>query len=208
MAMKAAWVRPGGGRIPDGTKLARYGITTLYWDATDPVLLTKNQDGVLFLDEMRKYVKVGITRDPNWGSLSASQLAAAMNGDIVSLASENKQLYVIADIEAMWRRGSAYVLEWLSAWRSLRPTRVTAWTTEPNQGGTISDTLRDRINSDPNLIVMPQLYYAGMVDAVESRVALDLAARGIRTDRIYPYYDAEDMPAAWDGIVFDFAKLP
>jgi hypothetical protein len=47
-----------------------------------------------------------------------------------------------------------------------------------------------------------------MVDAVESRVVLDLAARRIRPDRIYPYYDAEDMPAAWDGIVFDFARLP
>jgi hypothetical protein len=207
--MKAAWVRPGGGRIPDGTKLARYGITTLYWDATDPVLQTKNADGMGFLDEMRKYVRVGITRDPNWGSLpSGWQLAQAMSHDLDLLESANKQCYVIADIEALWQRGSGFVLEWLKKWRELRPTRVTAWTTEPTQGGVISDELVAAINADPNLVVVPQIYYAGMVDAVESRVVLDLAARRIRPDRIYPYYDAEDMPAAWDGIVFDFARLP
>jgi len=206
--VKAAWVRPGGPRIPDGGKLAKYGITTLYWDATDPVLMTTNKAKEPFLVEMRKYVRVGITRDPVWTGSTGKQLAGLLATDLHRLESDNLQCYVIADIEALWQRGSAYVLEWLKAWRTLKPTRVTAWTTEPTQGGVISDELVTAINNDPNLIVVPQIYYAGMVDAVESRVVLDLAARKIRPDRIYPYYDAGDMPAAWDGIIFDFAALP
>ncbi len=76
---RAAWVRPGGGRIPDGNKIKTYRLETLYWDATDPVLETKNAQNILFLDEMRKYCKVGITRDPNWGNLSAVDLARTMD---------------------------------------------------------------------------------------------------------------------------------
>jgi hypothetical protein len=201
--VKAAWIRPGGGAIPDGAKAHAWGITTLFYDATDP------QISADFFEKVRSWgFKPGITRDPTWNSASAVDLAREMDADLVRLGSENKTCYAMADIEALWNRGSAYVLAWLTEWRRLRPTRQTFWTTEPMQGGVISDTLVARINSDPNIIVVPQLYYKGMVDAVESRVALDLAGRKIRPDRIYPYYDAEDMPAAWDGIVFDFAKLP
>lgn len=183
--------------------MQRYGIDTLYYDATD------DQVDSAFLDELRGLkIKVGVTRDPVWGNLDAVTLARTMDADLARLGSANKQCYMIADIEAMWQRGSAYVLAWLKEWRSLRPSRITAWTTEPFQGGTISDELVGKINTDPNLIVVPQLYFAGMVDAVESRVVLDLAQRRIRPDRIYPYYDAEDMPGAFDGLVFDFNKLP
>lgn len=201
-AVKAAWVRPGGGAVPDGDKARRYGITTLYWDATDP------QISAAFFDKVRGWgFKPGITRDPVWDGASGKQLAQKLDEDLRRLGSDNKTCYCMVDIEAMWQRGSGYVLEFLAEWRKLRPTRITSWTTEPFQGGTISDELVTRINNDPNLTVIPQLYYAGMVDAVESRVVLDLAARRIRPDRIFPYYDAADMPAAWDGIVFDFAVL-
>jgi hypothetical protein len=201
--VRAAWVRPGGGKIPDGAKMQRHGIDTLIYDATDP------QVDASFLAELRGlHIRVGFTRDPGWTNATGASLADLMDADLKRFKSDNLQCFCVADIEAMWQRGSAFVLEWLTEWRRLRPTRATAWTTEPGQGGTISDELRDRINLDQNLLVVPQLYYSGMVDAVESRVVLDLAARRIRPDRIYPYYDAEDMPAAWDGIVFDFAKLP
>jgi hypothetical protein len=205
--MRAAWVRPGGPKYPDPEKAKKYGITRHYWDATDPQVDSK------FLDAMRTRTEVGITRDPNWGNLTAVQLAQVLRDDLARLASPSfgaglKQCAVIVDIEAMWQIGSGYVLEWLTEWRRLRPSRPTCWTTEPFQGGTISDELVTRINLDPNLVVVPQIYYAGMVDAVESRVVLDLAARRIRPDRIYPYYDAADLPAAWDGIIFDFALLP
>jgi hypothetical protein len=201
--VKAAWVRPGGPAIPDGNKARAWGINTLYYDPRDPQISPK------FFDNLRLWgYKPGLMRDPSWNGLSAVDLARQMDADITNLGSDNKTCYAMADIEAMWNRGSQYILAWLTEWRRLRPTRMTLWTTEPNQGGTISDELVARINADPNLVVVPQLYLSRMEDTVESRTVLDLAKRKINPDRIYPYYDAEDMPAAWDGVIFDFAKLP
>jgi hypothetical protein len=209
--VKAAWVRPGGPKYPDPEKAKKYGITRHYWDATDPAVDSK------FLDAMRTRTEVGITRDPSWGNLTGKQLAQTLSDDLVRLASPSfgaglKQCAVIVDIEAMWQRGSGYVLEWLTAWRNLRPTRPTCWTTEPFQGGTVSDELAARINADPNLIVVPQLYFGAMVPAVESQVAMEMVSTSGRRDidrsRVKCYYDAAHLPLAWDGIVFDFNALP
>lgn len=201
--MKAAWIRPGGGAIPDGNKAKAWGINTLFWDATDP------QIDATFFDKVRSWgFTPGITRDPIWTGSTGTDLARLLDADLVRLGSGNKTCIAMVDIEALWARTAQYVINWLVEWRTLRPTRKTYWTTEPGQGGVISDVLVAKINLDPNLVVIPQLYYSGMVDAVESRTVLDLAGRKIRPDRIYPYYDAENMPAAWDGIIFDFDKLP
>jgi hypothetical protein len=205
--VKAAWVRPGGGAVPDGDKAKRYGIDTLYWDATDP------QISVEFFDKVRSWgFKPGITRDPGWTGGDGVKLATVLNDDLKRLGSDNKTCYVIADIEAMWQRGSGFVLNWLTEWRRLRPTRITAWTTEPFQGGTVSDELAARINSDPNLTVIPQLYFSQMEPANEAACALEMCQTSGRRDidraRIKSYYDPRFLPPAWDGIVFDFAKLP
>lgn len=200
--MKAAWVRPGHPRIPDGGKMARWGIDTLFYDATDPQI-----DADFFKLLRSLHIKVGLTRDPVWNNATAVDLARDMDADLIRVGAANLQCYSIADIEALWRRGAQYIIDWLTEWRHLRPTRTTFLTLEPMQGGLLSDTLVAKINADPNLIVVPQLYYDKMVPAVESRVVLDLSKRKIRDDRIFPYYDAEKMPGAWDGVVFDFDKL-
>lgn len=204
--MRAAWIRPGGAAVPDGAKAKRYGIDTLYWDATDPVISAE------FFDKVRSWgFKPGITRDPGWTGASGTQLATLLADDLHRLGSDNKTCYVIADIEAMWQRGSGFVLEWLSAWRAMKPTRITSWTTEPFQGGTVSDELAARINADVNLTVIPQLYFSGMEPANEAQVALEMAQTNGRRDilrsKIKCYYDPANLPAAWDGIVFDFAVL-
>lgn len=207
--MRAAWVRQGHPGIPDGTKMHKYGIDTLYYDATDPVVDSA------YLDEIRAlHIKVGITRDPVWGGLNAVTLARTMDADLVRLGSgSGKQCYVIADIEGLWARPATYVLDWLTEWRKLRPTRFTTWTTEPVQGGAVSDALAARINADLNLKVAPQTYYDGMVPEVTEQVAMEMSVadgqrRAIHRDKIKIYYDAQHMPAAWDGIAFDFDKLP
>jgi len=205
--VKAAWIRPGGGGVPDGDKARRYGIDTLYWDATDP------QISAAFFDKVRGWgFKPGITRDPGWTNATGTDLARQCDADLVRLGSTAKTCYVIADIEAMWKRGSGFVIEWLTEWRRLRPTRVTAWTTEPFQGGTVSDQLAARINADPNLMVVPQLYFSKMEPANEAACALEMCQTNGRRDidrsRIKSYYDPRYLPPVWDGIVFDFALLP
>ncbi len=194
--------------------MTRHGIDTLYYDATDPVIHSKNSSDVLFFDELRSlHIKVGITRDPVWGNLDAVTLARTMDADLAGVASQNKQCYMIADIEGLWARPATYVLDWLTEWRRLRPTRFTIWTTEPVQGGAVSDALAARINADLNLYVVPQDYYVGMVPEVSSQVAMEMCVasgqrRPILRSKIKNYYDAAKLPAAWDGVAFDFAKLP
>lgn len=202
--MKGAWVRPGGPKYPDPLKAKKYGVTRHYWDATDP------QIDSVFLDQMRTRTEVGFTRDPRWGDLSAVDLARTMDADLVRLGSANKQCAVIADIES---HDAVYVVAWLKEWRKLRPARVTGWTMEPNQfdtgpGGWVTPALVTTVNADPNLMVFPQLYLGDMTPAVESLVATEVVAAGVRRDRVRCYYGPKAMPAAWDGIVFGLAELP
>jgi hypothetical protein len=207
---RAAWIRPGGARIPDGAKARRLGIDTLVWDATDPQIDIPG-DETPFFDEVRSWgFRPGITRDPGWTDATAKQLAALLDADLKRLGSTDKPCLVVADIEAMWKRGSGYVLEFLKAWRVLRPTRATVWTTEPLQGGTVTDELAAAINADKNLLVAPQLYLSDMSPLPETAVALELAQnperRNIARQRIVAYYDAAHLPIAWSGLAFDFAR--
>jgi hypothetical protein len=205
--MKAAWVRPGS-PIPDGQNLVKHGITDLVWDATDPFVTADSMEEVWTEWRFRPW----LTRSADWDDVPAATLAQQMDDDIERVQRDNRPLGMIADIEALWRRTSVYVVSWLRAWRVLRPTRRTAWTTEPFQGGAISDGLAALVNSDVNLLVVPQLYFGNMAPAVESQVAMELiqtdGRRPIRRDRLRCYYDAARLPAAWDGFAYDEAKLP
>jgi hypothetical protein len=211
--MHAAWIRPGGPRIPDGTKAKRLGIDTFVWDATDPVIAeTRMENGqtVYFFDDVRTWgFKPGITRDPTWTDATPAQLATLLDSDLKRLGTSDKTCLVVADIEAMWKRGASYVVDFLAAWRKLRPTRTTVWTTEPLQGGTVSDALAAAINADKNLLVAPQLYTDTMALMPEGAVLLEmgqnLERRNIARQRIVAYYDAAHLPAAWSGLAFDFA---
>jgi hypothetical protein len=205
--MRVAWIRPGSPEL-DGPKAQSYKLDGLAYDATDPVRVT-----AAYFAKLRGWgYRPWITRSADWGDVDAVQLANQMSGDVSDVDADNLPLGMIADIEAMWRRGSAYVLAWLAEWRRLRPTRRTIWTTEPMQGGAISDALAARINSDVNLLVVPQLYDKNMTPWNEGRVVADvIQARGRRDidrSRVKCYYGAQTLNFDWDGIAFDFAKLP
>lgn len=205
--MKLTWVRAGS-PVPDGDKLRRLGITGLVYDATDPIVTAA------FLDEVRNewHFDPWLTWSADWDDVAAVELARRMSVAITARASNSKRLGMIADIEALWRRQSTYVITWLNEWRRLRPTRRTIFTTEPLQGGAISDELAARINADVNLLVVPQLYFDKMVPAVEAQVAMELiqtpGRRDIQRSRVKCYYDAHRLPSEWDGIAYDCAALP
>ncbi len=205
--MRAAWIRPNGAHIPDGAKARRYAIEYLVWDATDP------QIDAAFFDEVRGWgFKPGITRDPGWTNSDGPALATLLDKDLKRLGSSDKPCLVVADIEKLWQRGPQFVLDFLTAWRKLRPTRTTVWTTEPLQGGMVSDELAAAINADKNLLVAPQLYDDVMTPYPEGAVLLEMGQnpdrRNVARQRIVSYYAAAHLPFAWSGLVFDFAVLP
>lgn len=205
--MRVAWVRPGSPEL-DGPKAKRYKLDGLAYDATDTVRVTAD-----YFAKLRGWgYRPWITRSADWGDPTPLELALLMDVDVARVLASALPLGMIADIEAMWKRGSAYVLEWLEEWRRLRPTRRTIWTTEPMQGGAISDALAARINSDVNLLVVPQCYDKDMTPWNEGRVVADvIQARGRRDidrSRVKCYYGAATLNHDWDGIAFDFARLP
>lgn len=187
--------------------MQRYGVTDLCYDATDPHV---DADFCAFLRGLG--IRPWLTYSADWGDVDALTLAREMDAAIVRVKSSALSLGMVADIEALWRRGSAYVLAWLNEWRQLRPTRRTVWTTEPLQGGAVSDALAARINSDINLVVVPQLYTFDMTPYPENIVALDIVQthgrRDIERARVRSYYDSRNMPPAWDGFIWDFNGLP
>jgi hypothetical protein len=198
--MKAALVLRGGPKVPDLAKLTRYGATRLYWEAAD------NQVDASLLDAVRaKGFEVGVMRDPSWDGANPIQLAETLNADVIRLGSNAKQCAVMADIEL---HSPGYVLSFITEWRKLRPTRPLAWTLEPYQAGWFSRDLVDKINADPNLIVLPQLYFGDMTPQVESLVAMDVQSAGVSRDRVRCFYGLKNAVKAWDGCLYDLINLP
>src|SRR5205814_6299852 len=111
-----AFVNPGGPKVPDLAKAKRNGITRLYWQANDPQIST----GLLLAIRERGY-EVGIMRDPSWDNFDATDLAHALNDDLLRLGADNSQCAVLADIEY---HNVIYLALFLKTWRELRPRRV------------------------------------------------------------------------------------
>lgn len=197
--MKAALVLRGGPKVPDLTKAQNLGINRLYWEAEDPQL-----DASL-LDAVRaKGFSVGIMRDPHWNGDTPEILAARLSKDLDRLGSTSKQCAVIADIEV---HDSAYLLSWLHNWRIIRPTRETAWTMEPFQGGWFSPALVSAINADPNIAVVPQGYYGDMRRVNHDQLRCDILARGVNCVRYKAFYADVPGNGYWDGIAWDLAQI-
>jgi hypothetical protein len=154
-------------------------------------------------------IECGVVRDPIWTQAGAVDLARLCDADLARTASGNAQCAVMVDVEAMFRRGSQYMIDFLKEWRALRPSRVTSWTTEPNQGGTISLPLVGMIGADPNLVVLPQTYDGNMAPygTVDWNRA-DIVERGVPRARVAAFYDGAALPAHWDGCAFTLERLP
>jgi hypothetical protein len=114
----------------------------------------------------------------------------------------------------------AWLRAFFTEWRKIRPLKVTSWTMESFQGGPytwMSKELVSLINSDPNLVVVPQLYIGNM-RPVDSAAALrnmthlrcpDGTVTGIQEDRVQFFYDAANpLPVGWQGFLYTNRRLP
>jgi hypothetical protein len=212
--VKAALVLKGGAKWPDGQKLARAGVTRLYYEANDP------QVDAAFMRQLRDWgYEVGVMRDPVWSNYNQSpeQWIATVNADIARLAPKNPssgkrpQLAVMLDIE---RHDSDYVYRALCEFDRTQPGRNYIWTMEYHQAGWFSQQMVDHINADAQCRLLPQLYYGDMSNCVDSHAAArDLATPhgGIRDDRIGFFYSLRvPIPHDWDGCLYleNWSQLP
>jgi hypothetical protein len=203
--MKQALILPGGPASVDGDKAKRWGITRLYWGADDP-----NATPALLKSVRAAGIGVGVMRVMR--GETAEDLAEQMSQDLsdkgFNWSTGPDSCAAIFDNE---NHGSAYARDSIKSFRVLRPLRTLLWTLESGQGGWFEPDLVDLINADPNLVVVPQLYFGTpRMYPVSERFAVEnLALRGIRRDRLACFYDGEKpIPYGWFGIIYGFNQLP
>jgi hypothetical protein len=204
--VKAALVLKGGAKWPDGEKLARAGVTRLYYEANDP------QIDAAFMQQLRDWgYEAGVMRDPVWSNYNDTpeQWIAKVNADIARLAPKNPStgkrppLSVMLDIE---RHDSDYVYRALREFDRTNPGRNYIWTMEYHQAGWFSQEIVNHVNADPQCRVLPQLYYGDMSNCVDSHAAardLYTPHGGINDDRICFFYSLRvPIPHDWDGCLY------
>jgi len=211
--MKAALVLKGGAKWPDGNKLARQGVTRLYYEANDP------QVDAAFMAQLRSWgYEAGMMRDPGWNNYNVTpeDWIEMVNADITRLApkgadGKRPQLAVMLDIE---RHDEDWVYRALKEFDRTNSGRNYVWTMEYHQAGWFSQRLVDHINNDPQCVAMPQLYYGDMSNCVDSHAsARDMATPhgGINDARLAFFYSLRvPIPHDWSGALYleNWSLLP
>jgi len=226
--IRAGFVQRGGGAGVDTDKAKRWGITRLWFEADDPVA-SKDTLAALRQPDRMGPAGVGLMRDPDWSRemLTNAGVATVLSNDL--LAHGFGSTTSASSCGAMFdneRQDAAGIVEMLTAWRRLRPTRQTVWTLQVFQEGWFSDGLCQAVAGDPNLVLVLQAYIdpsdppaAHMYPADFAEAKTRLLARftgagaALDPDRVQPFVDAtrmwlESPPYGWSGIVYDFAALP
>lgn len=218
--MKGCWIAnpEGAPAWPDWDKLIRNEVGRVYVMArmTDPDDRTQKIDNDRQVSEAYRlginshHLAYGIARDPHWDAITDPQMLANLaNADVLRAKADRAVCPYQFDIEY---HDAHFVAETIRLWRKLRPTRLTSWTLEPFQGGWFTKELIDRINNDPNLVVVVQNFFGGMqiADPTPGAANLrrDLTSRGIKPDRVKVFYDgARGLPVGWDGCVLSEERL-
>jgi hypothetical protein len=209
--VKACLVCGGGPKWPDGQKLARAGVTRLYYEANNPEI------DAAFMQQLRDWgYEAGVMRDPVWNNYTDSpeQFIAKVNDDIDRLAPKNPdgsrpQLAVMLDIE---KHDADYVYRALKEFDRTNTGRNYVWTMEYHQAGWFSPELVDHINADAQCRVVPQLYYGDMSNCVDSHAsARDMYAVRVNDNRLAFFYSLRvPIPHDWDGVLYleSWEQLP
>lgn len=231
--MKAIWQpSPLDRNVPQYDLLRSAGCNRIYFAAEYETF----EDGVgtwhfndiqlnptFYNDVVKNKFQYGIFRVTSWDNAKlygdAGTLASTANEDINAASGGNKYaaLPYMFDIE---QHDPAFILATFKAYRKLRPTRRTAWTMEPHQGGWMKNylvngqpVLVDFINNDPYFFLLPQLFYGNMSPANQNDVRNDLLAAGFKSEKILFFYDSTTKTASqwkssdWSGSLLDAEHL-
>ena len=194
--MRSAWIYPG--TVPDKAKCAAHDITTILLDPRDgaaqSTIAKIHADGLI----------AGLYFDPSWyGYPSPLATARIASGHLKRLGLNASWQPVMFDLET---KDVAWVRKFLLAWRVLRPTRSTAYTNAPFQGGYVPSLALKLARVD----VYVQLYEGDPPVGIDPAAALlEIARQGTPASRLYPFYDGASLPStARDGCVFTLERIP
>lgn len=195
---RSAWVyenwAPGDS---DAAKLKQHGIELVYIDPRS----TNAAEVIQWLHD--NGFGYGIYFDPSWfnwpSPLATAKLAA---GYLSKLGLNGSFQPVMFDLET---KSTAWVTAFLVAWRVLRPTRATAYTNSPFQGGFVP-SLRLRL---ARVHVYVQLYEGEMQPVDSAAALLEIGRQGTPASMLHPFYDGAAIPGdSRDGCVFTYERIP
>lgn len=201
------WVWSDAGDDPSWGVLAKHQIDGVFMPMLDS-LTTKE----FLRDEVKaRGLVAGIYLGHNWlPGYSPAQLAKAV--------SDEYQRCYVPGLKVQFnleQHDTAYIASTLEAWRDLRPTVGTSWSSEGMQGGWMGG---DMSKGHPQssfvtrllkckVRIAPQLFMGNMSPHNEDSVMWDLACRGFPASILSPFYDAAAYPADADGFFFTAGRL-
>lgn len=196
--MRAVWIDEGND--PDYAKCKAHGIDTLYFALRDPRVTRAYLDAV----HARGY-QVGVYAAWNWPEYSGTgrHFAERVAADVRALRRTGLDPRVQLNDET---HSAARIRELLGRWRELYPYQATSWTLEGMQGGWHTPELVRAVLS-ARVRLAPQAYTGNMERIAEDAVLRDLTRRGYPEEIVSLFYDAAQLPRAWDGWAFTQGRL-
>jgi hypothetical protein len=205
--------------FPNGPALNAVGCDTQFFPVNLPGMSSA------FLDERRKYAKVGIMRNVHndeWPDSPTDpvKFAERFSQDFTDLASPSfyasgvspKQCFGLYDGEQP--HDPAWHLAMFKRFRQLRNARSIVWALESMQAGWFSPELVAFINQDANLLVAPEFYDGKMAPIAPDRARQDLLDAGLLPERISGFHGLRDeygvkrvVPGWWNGLLYVENKL-
>lgn len=203
--MKAVWV--DAGNDPHWERIAKHGITRLYFPTSDPTADVARR----LQDVKNRGMTGGLYSAWSWyPGLTGAQYAEEMHRRVKAIAPGATPQWPKIQLDDETHDPDR-ILDMLRRWRQLRPTTDTSWTLEVFQGGWFSPQFCAEL-VQLRIRVVPQCYVGadGRIDNVVDTLAAarDLTKRGLPDSLVTPFYDAAELPVGWDGFAFTMGRLP
>jgi hypothetical protein len=208
--LRDAYVFEGGGQGIDTDKAKRWTVQRLWYEATDPVASADSLAAC-----RSRGIGVGLKMN-GAGEATAAAMHQSLTAHGFTASTPPTSCGAMFDAE---EHDAAAIVALLRRWRELRPTRYTVWTLEPFQGGLgtwITAELVQRVNADPNLLVVVQEYVDDhhgdqLYPAAGAEARDELERLGIRRERLSSFIAIKagvQVPYGWAGILYGFQALP
>lgn len=200
--MKAVWVDPGND--PHWERIARHGITRLYFPMSDPEADVRRR----LQDVKNRGLIGGLYSAWNWQGYTGSgaDYAQATHEAVKRIAPNATPAWPKIQLDDETHDPDR-ITQMMVRWRQLRPQTDTSWTLESMQGGWMPAAFAESIVK-LKFRVVPQCYTGNMETVDTLTAARDLTRRGIPDSLVTPFYDAARLPVGWDGFAFTMGRLP
>jgi hypothetical protein len=186
----------------DWQRVAKHGMTALYYPVTDPPADVRRR----IMDTRQRVLTPGLYAAWNWwpaldGAAFAEKVhALATACTPVGTLAPKVQL----DIET---HDPGYILAALRRWRALRPYQDTSWTLESMQAGWMTPAFVAEV-IQLKIRVVPQYYGGDMAPFAQDMALRNLIRVGFPEKLVTGFYNAAALPHYWDGFAFSMGTLP